>query len=157
MYSHSPLCFSLCIPLHLVPVCSYDSTYYERAVAAVIPEKHLERAMVLNNMGQCYRERGLLMKSRDAFNRALTTLVDMHELLKPIPVLDNPETTTTTGAVSHLSGSQLLQPIPIAEWQNVGTGPGLDQTLVMSSPFGAHINVEHTAFWTLSNLYAVQV
>ena len=97
----------------------------------------------MNNMGQCYRERGLLMKSRDAFNGALTTLVEMHESLKPIPL--DPE--------GH---NQLLQPIPTVEWQNVGTGPGLDQALV-SGPFGAHINVEHTAFWTLSNLYAVQV
>ena len=57
---------------------------------------------------------------------------------------------------------QLQQPSPTTEWQNLGmgqnagTGPGLDHPFVRSA-FGAHITVEHTAFWTLSNLYAVQV
>ena len=37
----------------------------------------------------------------------------------------------------------------------MGAGPGLDHPFVRSA-FGAHITVEHTAFWTLSNLYAVQ-
>ena len=89
----------------------------------------------------------------------------MHEQLKPVPIpipIDPPQCQEQEQGQEQGQGQeqrygQILHPVPTAQWQDVGTGPGTDPLALATSAFGAHINAEHTAFWTLSNLYAVQV